>query len=99
MKKIVLFIPMLLVGCVQLIPSVTKTSENTYFLKTNGSAMASPNTLTNKLNKKADALCKGKGYEKLSDDLSLKKSMAYTTQAGPVPVGQITATLNIKCND
>lgn len=53
--------------------------HNPYFLKTNGSALASPSTLTNKLNKKADALCNGKGYEKLSDDLSLKKSTAYTT--------------------
>ncbi|MEN4981564.1 MULTISPECIES: hypothetical protein [Acinetobacter] len=99
MKKLIFIVPLLFVGCVQLIPTVKKTGENTYFLKTNGSALASPNRLTNKLNKKADTLCKGKGYEKLSDDLSLKKSMAYTTQAGPVPVGQITATLNIKCND
>lgn len=99
MKNIILISSVLLVGCVQLIPSVKKTGENTYFLKTNGSALASPSTLTNKLNKKADALCNGKGYEKLSDDLSLKNSVAYTTQAGLVPVGQITATLNIKCND
>lgn len=85
-------------GCVQLVPHVTQTGVNTYHLKTSGSSVASMSTLENKLDKKAEDICKGKGYEKVSEDQSLKKSNAYT-QGLIVPVGQIFAERNIKCNE
>lgn len=52
-----------LIGCVQLIPSVTKTGENTYYLKTNGSSLASPNTLISKMDEKQSICVKVKAMK------------------------------------
>lgn len=99
MKKLILISPfLLLVGCVQLVPNVKQTSPNTYYLKTNGSAMASFSTLQGKLERKAESICKGKGYQKIDEDKSFKQSTAYTAGMA-VPVGQIFAEMNIKCNE
>lgn len=99
MKKLVLISPfLLLVGCVQLVPNVKQTSPNNYYLKTNGSAMASFSTLQGKLDRKAESICKGKGYQKIDEDKSFKQSTAYTAGMA-IPVGQIFAEMNIKCNE
>jgi hypothetical protein len=101
MKKLLslaLLLP--LTGCVQMLsPAVMPVGPNTYLLQTQGNAFASASSMQAKLYKKANEVCKGKGFENLSEKSGVNTGDVYTGSGVVRDVSVSTTLLEIKCND
>ena len=60
---------------------------------------ASDRSMKNKLNNKANEVCKGKGFENLSQNTDLTNGNVYTANGMVVPVSISTTQMKVKCND
>lgn len=99
-KSLSLFLVLPLVGCVQMLsPVVMPVAPNTYLLQTQGNAFASADSMQAKLYKKADEVCKGKGFENLSEKSGVSYGDVYTGKSVVKDVSISTTLLEIKCNE
>lgn len=100
-KSLSLLFVLPLVGCVQMFsPAVMPVAPNTYLLQTQGNAFASAGSMQAKLYKKADEVCKGKGFENLSENTGVTKGDIYTGNGVIKDATTLSTTLlKIKCND
>ncbi len=99
-KSLSLFLVLPLAGCVQMLsPVVMPVAPHTYLLQTQGNAFASADSMQAKLYKKADEVCKGKGFENLSEKSGVSEGDVYTGKSVVKDVSISTTLLEIKCNE
>lgn len=102
LKLMLLLIPsaFTLTGCLQMLsPTVGDFGSGIYQINTQSNAFGSNKAMRAKLVKKADELCKGKGFDELDgNDNIISNSTAYTNGM-IIPVSTKASYMKIKCKD
>ena len=87
-----------LTGCAQMVPAqATKLNTGNYMIQTTSNMFGSNRSMEDKVNKKAELVCEGKGFSEVGNNLQIHNQTMYTAQV--VTTGSFKV-LNkiIKCN-
>lgn len=88
-----------LTGCVQMFPAtVADMGNGVYSLNAQSNAFGSRSALNAKLERKAEQVCKGKGYEQVNQVSGTNHDTVFTSGM-LVPVSIKSNSLIIKCKD
>ncbi|EPF72157.1 hypothetical protein [Acinetobacter rudis] len=97
--SLITIVAMSLTGCLQMFsPVVGEMSPGVYQLQAQSNAFGSAKALREKLLKKAETICNGKGFEELSSNHATKRDVVYNMGL-VVPVSSKSAVMQIKCKD
>ncbi|UOB51281.1 hypothetical protein [Acinetobacter junii] len=102
LKLMLLLIPstFALTGCLQMLsPTVGDFGSGVYQINTQSNVFGSNKAMRAKLLRKADELCKGKGFDELDgNDNIISDSKAYANGM-IIPVSTKASYMKIKCKD
>ncbi|SDY72436.1 hypothetical protein [Acinetobacter kyonggiensis] len=105
MNKLKLFLVLVpstvaLTGCLQMLsPTVGDFGSGVYQINTQSNAFGSSKAMRTKLLKKADELCKGKGFDELDGNNNIINNMNVYNAGMVIPVSTKASYMKIKCKD
>lgn len=87
-----------LIGCAQMFPAqATKLENGNYMIQTTSNILGSNEAMENKVNKKAETVCAGKGFSEINNNHQTHSQQIYTAQV--ITTGTYkTFNKTIKCN-
>ena len=99
MKYSIWLLPLFLQGCAQMFPAhATKLDSGVYMIQSTGNLFASNESMQNKVDKKAENICQGKGFTDLGGKIQAHNQPIYVS--GIVTTSSYkTFNKTIQCND
>ncbi len=87
-----------LTGCAQMVPAqATKLNTGNYMIQTTSNIFGSNQAMEDKVNKKAELVCEGKGFSEVGNNLQTHSQTIYMSQV--VTTGSFKVlNKTIKCN-
>ncbi len=99
MKYILLVALLFLQGCAQMIPAkATRIESGVYMLQATGNMFASTDSLRKKVDKKAESVCAGKGFDDLSSNAQWQNQQFYNVGV-VMSAGYQIFNKRIKCKE
>lgn len=80
-------------------PTVAETQLGVYMLHAQSNAFGSRAALREKLLKKAEVVCKGKGFDELNANNQITNNHTAYNMGMVIPVSTKAAVMNIKCKE
>ncbi|NAR78060.1 hypothetical protein GPS55_16065 [Acinetobacter haemolyticus] len=102
LKLMLLLIPLTfaLTGCLQMLsPTVGDFGSGVYQINTQSNVFGSNKAMRAKLLRKADELCKGKGFDELDGNDNIITNMNVYNGGAVIPVSTKASYMKIKCKD
>ncbi|WP_332604829.1 hypothetical protein [Acinetobacter sp. ESBL14] len=102
LKLMLLLVPtaFALTGCLQMLsPTVGDFGSGVYEITTQSNIFGSNKAMRAKLLKKADAICKGKGFNELDGKDNIMTNMNLLNGGSLIPVSTKASYMKIKCKE